>query len=303
MLNKKSEYIYVRSINDIDPKKLTIRDLNKKFIDEHGRKYAVQFDFTTREIKFVRIASSYQEAIRIKQEILNQKDESWNHFTNNDKSIYDTREYSTINPSMEKTNEEKKENKKTQDNFLLDSYFDLESPVFDENEFYTILEKKIKKSVESIKAIEKNLNRVQIFEKNTNSLHDFFELQKQIELKCYNLSEEALKILKELVYYPRNAAYYYSKLPDPVRKQIENWEEKQQLEYIKRYEIYRIFSELLKHLKNIINQLEQFYYMIPELEREKKPLIDLLPSFAEVKETILYLTEKINTWYTNYQKS
>jgi hypothetical protein len=72
-MNPHSEYIFVRSIDEVDPKKLTIRDLNKKFIDQEGRKYAIKFDLETRQIKFVRLAGSYQEALKIKQEIQKEK--------------------------------------------------------------------------------------------------------------------------------------------------------------------------------------------------------------------------------------
>lgn len=75
-MQNKDEFIFIRSIEDVDPKKLTIRDLNKKFIDENGRKYAIKFDLKTKKVQFVRIASSYVEAQRIKQEILKAKNQN-----------------------------------------------------------------------------------------------------------------------------------------------------------------------------------------------------------------------------------
>jgi len=292
-----SEYIYIRSIEDIDPKKLTIRDLNKKFIDEQGRKYAVKFDFQTRQIQFVRIASSYQEAIRIKQEILKEKQK--NVFQKEQKEILPSRFDATF---------KEQENKLEQENITLNKKmndYDFLSPeevLFDENEFFKELEKESKKSVESLRAIEKNLNRSQVFEKLSNSLNEFFDLQKEIEIKCYNASEEAIKILKELVYYPRPINHYLTRLPDPIRKKIENLNETQQFDFIKRYEIYKIFHNLIMNVMEYTNRLEKFYYQLPAIDRERKPLVDLLPSFAEIKETMEQLTQKMNLWYSQYQK-
>jgi hypothetical protein len=292
-----SEYIYIRSIEDIDPKKLTIRDLNKKFIDDQGRKYAVKFDFQTRQIQFVRIASSYQEAIRIKQEILKEKQK--NVFQKEQKEILPSRFDATF---------KEQENKLEQENITLNKKmndYDFLSPeevLFDENEFFKELEKESKKSVESLRAIEKNLNRSQVFEKLSNSLNEFFDLQKEIEIKCYNASEEAIKILKELVYYPRPINHYLTRLPDPIRKKIENLNETQQFDFIKRYEIYKIFHNLIMNVMEYTNRLEKFYYQLPAIDRERKPLVDLLPSFAEIKETTEQLNQKMNLWYSQYQK-
>ncbi|GIX40697.1 MAG: hypothetical protein KatS3mg129_3192 [Leptospiraceae bacterium] len=302
-MNSKSEYIFVRSINDVDPKKLTIRDLNKKFIDEDGRKYALKFDFQTRQIKFVRLASSYQEALKIKQEILREKHKkelNQQKLEDNIQNIYAKQEREIIDL------ENKQENQKNQLNqFSRNVEIDFLSPdesLFDENEFLKELERDTKKSVESLRAIEKNLNRAQVFEKLSTSLNEFFDLQKEIEIKCYNASEEAIKMLKELVYYPRPATHYLSRLPDPIRKRIENLDSKQQLDYIRRYEIYKIFRELIMNIIDFTNKLERIYYKLPAIDRERKPLVDLLPSFAEIKETTENLIQKMNTWYSNYQK-
>jgi len=291
-MNPHSEYIFVRSIDEVDPKKLTIRDLNKKFIDQEGRKYAIKFDLETREIKFVRLAGSYQEAIKIKQEIQKEKEK---FIEKEQKLEFQLRE------KIEQPTSTKKSN--FQENKNMD--FDFYSPddnYIEENEFFKELERETKKSVESLRAIEKNLNRSQVFEKLSNSLNDFFDLQKEIEVKCYHSSEEVFKIFKELVYFPRPVSYYISRLPEPVRKKIEKFDEQQQFDYIKRFEIYKIFRELIMNVIDLTNQLEKFYYKLPATERERKPLVDLISSFAEIKETTQELIQKLNRWYSQYQK-
>lgn len=292
-MNPNSEYIYVRSIDEIDPKKLTIRDLNKKFIDQEGRKYAIKFDLETRQIKFVRLAGSYQEALKIKQEIQKEKEK---FIEKKEKLEFQHTE------KIEEPTFAKKSN--FQENKIMD--FDFHTPdenFIDENGFFKELERETKKSVESLKAIEKNLNRSQVFEKLSNSLNEFFDLQKEIEDKCYHSSEEAFKIFKELVYFPRPVSYYISRLPEPIRKKIEKFDEQQQFEYIKRFEIYKIFRELIMNIIDLTNQLEKFYYKLPAIERERKPLVDLISSFAEIKETTQELIQKLNLWYSQYQKT
>lgn len=302
MSDYKSEFIYIHSIEDIDPRKITIRDLNKKYIDREGRKYAIKFDLKTRQIKFVRIATSYAEALRIKKELGEIKKTKDNlketYIIDNKKEEEELKHPSYIN---QQENNPISENKISNDVKNLD-FFSPEEMEINENDFYKELERETKKCIESIKAIEKTMNRNQIFEKLLNSLNDFFDLQKKIELKCYDLSEEAFKTLKELVYYPRNINHYLNKLPDPVKKQIEKLDPQYQLDYIKRYEIYRIFRELIQNINKIQEELESFYYKIPALDRERKPLLDLVASFAEIKETTTYILQKMNLWYSKYQK-
>lgn len=293
-----SEFIYIRSIDEVDPKKITIRDLNKKFIDQEGRKYGIKFDFKTRQIKFVRIATSYAEAIRIKKELGDTKKSKDNLL---EPPFIEEQATSDTLSEKYKENMPMHESKNYSNHQTME-FFSPEDTQINENEFFKELERETKKCVESIKAIEKTMNRTQFFEKFSKSLNEFFDLQKNIELKCYNLSEEAFKMLKELIYYPRNINHYLNKLPDTVKKQIEKFNPQDQMEYIKRYEIYKIFRELIHNINKIHEELESFYYKIPPADRERKPLLDLLASFAEIKETTSYLMNKIQLWYAKYQK-
>lgn len=289
-MDTKNEYIFIRSIDEVDPKKLSIRDLNKKFIDENGRKYAIRFDLKTRKIEFVRIASSYIEAQKIKQEILKNK------------TLNSEMEFST--PSSEENIKETSSDfdfqTKNNQNINFDFNFSEES-IFDENQFFIELEKITKKNIDSLKAIEKGINRSQLVETNHSLISHFLEIQKEIEVKCFELGEEAIKFLKEILYFPRTLNYYLSKAPDTIRKKIENKSTSEQFEYLKRYEIHKYFKELLNNVLLLTKKLENFFYQLPPIERDKRPLIDLTSSFSEIKESTEYLNEKLNQWYTKYQ--
>lgn len=289
-MESKNEYIFIRSIDEVDPKKLTIRDLNKKFIDENGRKYAIRFDFKTRKIEFVRIASSYIEAQKIKQEILKNKNSNIDM------------EFSSppIEENIKEIPSDFNFQTKNEQNINFEFNFSEES-IFDENQFFIELEKITKKNIDSLKAIEKGLNRAQLVETNHSLFSRFMEIQKEIEIKCYELGEEAIKFLKEILYFPRTLNYYLSKAPDSIRKKIENKSSSEQFEYLKRYEIHKYFKELFDNLLNLTKKLENFFYQLPPIERERRPLVDLTSSFSEIKDSTEYLIKKLNQWHTKYQ--
>ncbi|WP_061272928.1 LIC_10450 family protein [Leptospira interrogans] len=67
MLNK-FEYIVVDSISSVDPNTLSLGQLNQKFIDKQGNRFALRFNRDTRRLEFVRIAlESPNEAQKHKQ--------------------------------------------------------------------------------------------------------------------------------------------------------------------------------------------------------------------------------------------
>ncbi|MBM9500031.1 hypothetical protein JWG44_07180 [Leptospira sp. 201903071] len=52
---KRSEYIVVDSISSVDPNALSLDQLNQKFIDKQGNRFALRFNRNTRRAEFVRI--------------------------------------------------------------------------------------------------------------------------------------------------------------------------------------------------------------------------------------------------------
>lgn len=70
---QKSRYILIDTVDDLDPRRISIRDLNKKYMDREGNRYALRFDLNSRQIHVVRLAGSKDEAVRIRAEILRQR--------------------------------------------------------------------------------------------------------------------------------------------------------------------------------------------------------------------------------------
>ena len=72
-LRNHMEYIRINSITDIDTNKISIRQLNQKYIDSEGQRYATRFNPIKRSIEIVHLASSKEEALRIRDRILKEK--------------------------------------------------------------------------------------------------------------------------------------------------------------------------------------------------------------------------------------
>ncbi|MCB1173598.1 MAG: hypothetical protein KDK39_08540, partial [Leptospiraceae bacterium] len=69
------DYIPINSIQDLDPKKISVRDINKRYIDRDGNRYATRFNMKTRSIEVVRLARNQQEAQLVRDAIMRGKRE------------------------------------------------------------------------------------------------------------------------------------------------------------------------------------------------------------------------------------
>ncbi len=66
-------YVRINSINDLDPRRIPITDLKKKYIDREGNRYAARFNPLTRSVEIVYLVSSREEALRLRNEIKRKK--------------------------------------------------------------------------------------------------------------------------------------------------------------------------------------------------------------------------------------
>lgn len=69
------KYEYIHSIDDIDPSRVSIRDINKRYVDREGNRYATRFNPTTRRVEIVRLASTREEAMELRSQILKERKE------------------------------------------------------------------------------------------------------------------------------------------------------------------------------------------------------------------------------------
>lgn len=63
-------YKAINSIDDIDISRITLGDINQRYIDEHGNRFATRFNIRTRKIQIVRIALGEDEAKNAKGKLV-----------------------------------------------------------------------------------------------------------------------------------------------------------------------------------------------------------------------------------------
>jgi hypothetical protein len=68
-------YTYINSIDDLDPNRIPITDLKKKYIDKEGNRYAARFNPASMRVEIVYLVSSKEEALRLRQDIRRKRKE------------------------------------------------------------------------------------------------------------------------------------------------------------------------------------------------------------------------------------
>lgn len=317
----KSQYIFIDSIDDIDPRRISIRDLNKKYMDREGNRYALRFDLNSRKINIVRLAGSKDEALRIRAEILKKRkaekgmhSESEDFFQIEDSSsLPEFRSTPSNRPAGPDRSEPlrpasgKESHAETlphpseifsdAESGFIDDFLEPGTRIINEIDLFPELEREISRILDSQKAIVKVMGRVRALEESGKS-EEFFAAEKKIDEWCIQKAADAARLYQELSGFPRSPSHYLGSFPINEKKRIEAMaDERQQIEEIKRFELHRTYSELLNNIQDLTIKLRLILDSLPESEHRKKYFTDLIPSFSEITGKIASLQHKLHQWF------
>ncbi len=293
-------YELIRSIHDIDTKKISIRDINKRYIDHQGNRYATRFNIQTRQVEIVHLASSKSEAIALRKKILeNKKKEKLKKPGNkNDLSInYDSDElYSSSNsiydvsPLTSKNNQPSEDSESSQPNHLTEdksgaSFYDpyeddyhyrkpidtfgeenqpvIEKNIFNESRYLEDVYSDLEKTRDRLSAMINIFKKTRLFE--IHKTDEVFDILRQLDAESRQLVEKTINLFKEINYYPRPLSYYISKMTDEKKNILEKLtNDETRMEYIKRWELQDAIGTTYSRLLNVNTNLIRIIHDIPE---------------------------------------
>lgn len=328
---QKSRYILIDTVDDLDPRRISIRDLNKKYMDREGNRYALRFDLNSRQIHVVRLAGSKDEAVRIRAEILRQRraekgDEL--EFTLEPDEHDDPFKSELPEPLLSRAPEKPMDQPhdrgarrdssgefrpsrqdasgdlpdpsqlfSEEDSGFIDDFTAPGTPLISEIDLFPELEREISRIIDSQKAIIKVMSRSRVLD-HIGGSEDFFATAKKVDESCIQAAVEAARLYQELSGFPKSPLHYLSSFPAIEKKRIEALpDERQQIEQIKHYELHRTYSELLRNILDLTIQLRRSLEGLPESERGKQYFIDLIPSFAEITGKASSLQHRLQEWF------
>jgi len=272
------EYIHINSIEDIQPEKISIRQLNNKYIDRYGNRYATKFNLKTKKVEIVRLAASKEEALRLREEIKKSR------------SSYDRTSFSGKEPVLPSSissdlyrSEDSFENSST---FFTGSFpgaegsnsshaaeeFDpytldvdkashtpfqkrnLSGVIFYEKPFIDRCIQEIQKTRERQNAVINHIKKSKIFDREDKERFD--DLEREIDIECWQRGEKAINYQRELYSYPRPLNYYLARIPTEKKAVLESRkEEAEKLDLVRRWELQETFYIVFKKFHTVTDKM------------------------------------------------
>lgn len=251
------EYIKINSIEDIDLSKISIRDINKRYIDRNGLRYATRFNMEKRRVEIIQIVKGKREADRL-----------WNRC--HKKS--DLSQSKTLNVSFDEKLESSEVKQVASEFEELEKSYHPEMPgsesesedfIFDEGQTEGIFYEKafMRECMEDFEKMKGRMIGVGNMIRNSRvfspaSGSDINDLIREIDIKCIQSCDETVNYFKELTSYPRPLSYYMGRLkPEQITRIDAVVGDEQKMEFTIRYEMRHAIMETYTRILTIFNRL------------------------------------------------
>ena len=226
----KKRIIRINDISQIDTSKVSVYDLNNRYIDPLGNIYGLRYNKDDRKVSIIKLERFHPGESHVYQQIANRhKDGKFAGDTGNDPN--------RLNAENEKSEEE-----------LL----------FEPNVFIEGVINNAETHRERITGIIKNLYDSDIFQKdNKQESTEYDDIVRNLEIDGTQQLEKLETYYRELTNYPRSITYYQSKIDNAGQQVFEklSGNKERTMRFIFYYEmsttIKRIYSNLSKHIRHL----------------------------------------------------
>ncbi|MCB1324755.1 MAG: hypothetical protein H7A21_11205 [Spirochaetales bacterium] len=284
------DYIPINSIDEIDPARISIRDINKRYVDREGNRYATRFNLQTRQIEVVRLFKNRQEALRLRQDIL--KDRAEERIRRRDE-IRARRAAEAEDLDVEEASQNPERRPEPvasappEDDLDLEGLelSDVEPPqpkrgaapppeppekMFIEKQFVEELAQELSRTKERQQVILNHLKNAHYWEKGKAG--DFSEIERELDLECWQECESAVNYYRELYGYPRSVSHYMIRLDEDEKKKAEAMpDDAARMEMIRRWETRRTFRKMFEVIRKKTERLVELAGAISEQEMRALP--------------------------------
>lgn len=309
------DFIPINSIADIDPEKISIRDINKRYIDRDGNRYATRFNLQTRRVEVVRIVKTRAEAQRVSQQIKRQRLETRRADRRPAAAPGDLTEraeapdeHTTLTPPP---------------NFDTPDFDDLEGgedplaagepgvtaappmqdQVFVEQHLVDEIVSHLSRCKERQQVVMNNLKNSRCFDTGG----ELSGLTREIDVECWQASDNAINYHKELYGYPRSVAQYLIRLSPEERTRVEALpDDVAQMEVIRRLESRRAFEGVYQKVLSTSNRMLEMVQSVPEettatlMAAQRQQLEDATASTEILLNEVHEKIHQIEHWRKRY---
>lgn len=206
-------YYPIDNVEDIDVSRIGVHNIDNRYIDNEGNRYATRFNLRTHKIEIVRIALGKDEAVAAKSK---------------DKVEIARQESKELKINSEVAEEARP---------VLPPWlaeFDVEPDTsIEPQSFFSSIESETTKFAERFRGIVSNAKNSEAFDKDRDTGQDFIlELSsmfdREVQAKLSDVQNQAI----EFVRFPKPATHYIANTTRGQKKWVESMSQDQQMQYI-----------------------------------------------------------------------
>jgi len=234
----KNRIIRINDIGDIDKSKISVYDLNNRYIDSRGNLYGLKYDRISKKVDIIKLMRTHTEdANQIQHEMIKKKiTENRNISQTRKGGIDSTPDF----PDEEFISEKKRLNPDT----FLESTLSL-----------------MKTHSARLRGIISSLTNSNAYprENKTDNI-ELMDIFRSIEIDGIQRIEKIINYYVEMSSYPRSISYYQSKLDKKGREMIEKLggDNDKIMRFVKYYEMLNSTKDLYNIVKTFVNNLADF---------------------------------------------
>ncbi|RME91320.1 MAG: hypothetical protein D6767_05395 [Candidatus Hydrogenedentota bacterium] len=270
----KQRYIPIDSVDDIDVSKIGLGNINNRYIDKNGRRYATRFNLRTRKIEIVPIALGIEEARLIKKGLLG----------------------NTGNKQEQKQNIE---NPYNLPEWALKEGIQLDVSVNPIAYVPQILNNS-KRFGERIRGIISGMKKTGAFEERTQDGHDvILDLTTFYDREIQPFLHETENQYTEFIQYPKAPENYFTSLGRKEKMFVEKLDPDEQMAFYQAYFLGNAFLTALRNGLELIHKVEEEMAKVnpASLNYDKKQAYEDTKASCEfVADTIREEAGKIFAW-------
>ena len=279
-------FIQIDSIDDIDLSRVSVGNINDRYIDKEGNRYATRFNLRTRKIDIIRIALGNDEALhaRMKHRSSGQKKDA------EDESI----------PAAPLSGGVSVPDWVTRAAIQPDESIDNQS-------FLNSLDQESSKISERIRGIISNMKNSEAFEgaarSSGNTVEDvILKLTTMYDREVQENLNQTQNLVSEFNRFPKPPSNYYIHLSRKQKLVVEGMSEDKQMDYFKAFMIGSVFLKALEGSFSIIDKSREAAKKVKpaSLSHEKRMFFNNGVEACDIVETNLReITASAYGWMKN----
>lgn len=286
------KYIPIRSVDEIDVANIGLHNINNRYIDTIGNRYATRFNLRTHKIEIVQIVLGKEEA-RI--------------FRENYLKHLEKQKLSQEVLSLKKNSDS--ENRQGAINVELPPFIknlNLQTEVTDVEEMITGFPQMINSLIERLKGVLNNMKISQTFNdhKSQNGQDLILEVMSFFDHQVMEVLEATNDKLVELLKYPRPPTSYLSAFSHKQKKILDTWNPSMIMELVKAVTVGEGFFTGAEAALRLLDELQKV--LLPEVIEKatgskKQQLTDAKNTCEFLQKQVLAdIQGMLNWWKTVY---